>query len=946
MKINIAFIRSKVARRVVWLFFLSTLLPIATIAFFSLTYVTDMLTNQSYRQLQHASKLYGMAVMERLLSVDSKLRDLSESLQTRALVLADKTTRLDVRHRLDAVHAANAEQIDKLSLESVPDASLGPVHYGADGKSKSYIYSHKSQNGTPEIYLRRIVAGQKGHTILTLVAELNNKYIWGDKDRLPFSTFLCVVAKNGQVLFCPFSHYKALLAKLEESTDKPEVRKLTWTNIDGENLAVAWDLFLDSNFSGSDWRIISSREKAVALLPVYAYHKIFPLVIVSSILVVLLLSLILVRRIMLPLEQLVGATRRLAKYEFGAPVVVNSKDEFGELSESFNTMAFRLEKQFNALRILSEIDRVILTCPDPEVILANIFETANKIIACDVVSVLLVDKTDATSASMYIKEVTAHTPASLEKTTIPEGEAAKLLSWEGVQRFDLRTESSRMLEPLVKRGVVIAQLVPILGEGQIRAIFCLGYRRDVFDENEDSGIVRDIIDRLAVTLATADRDEKLYRQAHFDYITGLPNRQLFNDRLEQHINQARRKKERAAILYIDLDRFKNINDSLGHASGDKLLHQVADRMRSCVRETDTVSRLGGDEFVILLSSVSSPQDAGYVAENIINTISKPYFISAREIFINASVGIAVYPDDGNNNKELLAHADAAMHHAKDSGRGTYKYFEESMNKELMLRMEMETAMRYALERDEFHLYYQPQIDLQTGKVMALEALIRWDHPELGAITPSRFIPLAEECGLIEPIGEWVLRTACRQYQQWRDTHIAPARLAVNISSRQFMRENFINIVEHAIADNKMSPNELELEITESLLMDESVNTRAIFERLAALDVQLAIDDFGTGYSSLSYLKRFAVHTLKIDRAFTKDIPTDAQATTLTLSIIAMAHALGMEVIAEGVENVEQLELLRQHQCDGVQGNYFSQPLSLDQLTEFLKQQPLLEKLRN
>lgn len=938
MKFNFAFIRSKVARRVVWLFFLSTLLPTAAITYFSFTYVTELLTDQSYKQLQHASKLYGMAVMDRLLSADDKLRGLTASLSASGFAQTISKAKTIQPPDIAGLKINNEKQIDKLFLQSVPVSSLRPVQYGADGKRKSYLFSRKNQDGVSKLYLRRILAKGKGNTVTTMVAELSSRYIWGDKNRLPFSTYLCVIDKTGRVLFCPFPHHQALLAKLDRVPAQPEPRKLTWKNSDGDNLAVAWDLFINSNFSGPGWVIISSRQKAEALMPVYAYQKIFPLVIAFSLLVVLLLSLVQVRRIMLPLEKLVGATRRLAKYEFDAPVRVKSKDEFGELSESFNTMAYRLEKQFNALKILSDIDRLILTCPDPEVVLANIFETAHKIIECDVMAVLMMDEADPATASMYLKEVGASSPVSLENISIPMGELSKLRDVEGTQYIELHGQSWRMLDPLIRHAVKIVQLTPILRDGQIKAIFCLGYRTPYIIGDEETGVVSDIIDRLAVTLATADRDERLYRQAHFDYLTGLPNRQLFNDRLEQHIVQARRKNELAAILYVDLDRFKNINDSLGHASGDNLLRQVAERMRGCVRETDTVSRLGGDEFVILLSNVSMAKDAGYIAENIIKTISKPYFISAREIFINTSIGIALYPDDGESNKELLAHADAALYHAKESGRGSYKYFEESMNRELMRRIEMETAMRHALERNEFELYYQPQIDSFSGKVKAVEALIRWNHPQLGEITPSQFIPLAEECGLIEPIGEWVLRTACRQFRKWHNMQIAPAKLAVNISSRQFMRENFIAIVEQAIIDTKIAANWLELEITESLLLDENVNTKAIFEKLATFGVQLAIDDFGTGYSSLSYLKRFAVQTLKIDRAFTKDIPDDVQATTLTLSIIAMAHALNMQVVAEGVENPRQLELLREHQCDLMQGNYFSLPLSVKQMGDYLRRQ--------
>ncbi len=929
MRFNFAFYRSKVARRVIWLFFISTLVPIAVTAFYSFTYVTDLLVQQSYKQLQHASKLYGMAVLDRLLLVDNKLRKLSQLHQDE--VLADQNGH--VLKIFDTEH-----QIDALRLEMVPADRLPLDYQNAQTENKSILFSKSGIDGGAKLYLRRVTTIVKNNKVVTLVAELNNNFLWGNKDSLPFSTFLCVIDDNGKVLFCPNQSYKALQEKVREMSGQADSRRLSWNNNDGKNLAVAWGLFIKSNFYGTDWKIISSRSESEALLPVYAYHKIFPLIILFSLLTVLLLSLIQVRRIMFPLERLVGATRRLARYEFGEKVNVDTKDEFGELGDSFNIMAARLEKQFNILKVLSDIDHLILTYPDLDVVLANIFDTAHKIISCDFMVITLLDKSDTTAGWTYIKDVGDNRPAVVEKAKLPSSEVNQLLTYEDVKLQDLKTQPLQCLQTIINQGVTTAQTCPILLNGGLRAIFSLGYRSDLTEKVEEPDSVRDIIDRLAVALATADRDEKLYRQAHFDFLTDLPNRQLFNDRLEQHIIRARRNKERAAILYIDLDRFKNINDSLGHASGDKLLRKVAERMRNCVRETDTVSRLGGDEFVILLSSVSSPKDAGYIAEHIISEISRPYVINAREIFINASVGIVIYPEDGVDNKSLLAHADAAMYHAKESGRGRYKFFEESMNKELVHRIEMETALRHALERDEFCLYYQPQIDLGSGRVNAVEALIRWNHPDIGLVTPAQFISLAEDCGLIEPIGEWVLQNACSQFQEWRKKNIAPEKLAVNISSRQFMRENFIDTVEKTISSTGMLPQSLELEITESLLLDESVNTKSMFNKLCAMGVQLAIDDFGTGYSSLGYLKRFSVHTLKIDRAFTRDIPGDEQATTLTLSIIAMAHALNMEVVAEGVEFREQLELLREHKCDFVQGNYFSVPLTADDLVRYLDEQ--------
>lgn len=944
MKFDLAFIRSNVARRVVLLFFLSSILPIVAIAFFSFTYISDLLTKQAYIQLQHSSKLYGMAVMDRLTYVDNELGELSQHLASVSFTDASKETLLSVQRRMDRMSNSNSNQLDKISLKFYPESSFGPARFNTSGQSKSYLFSRKDKNGVTHIYIRQLLGKGYGDTMATLVAKLNNEYVWGNKNRLPFSTFLCVISDSGQELFCPNTRYQAVLDALNRTVGQRDPRKLSWHEADGENLGVAWDLFTNSRFSGQGWKIISSRKKSEALLPVLAYQKIFPLVIAFALLVVLFLSTIQIRRIMLPLERLVGATRRLARYEFDEPVNVSGKDEFSELSKSFNTMAFRLEKQLNILKILSDIDHLILTCPDPEVVLARIMETADKIISCKFIAVYLLDKSVARNATVHIRQMPDSIPLRLQNLAIPEYEITELESHDSDFRVDLQQEVKKMYAPLARKGVDNLLSRTIVLNKHVRAVFCLCYRDGEIEDPEDSAIVGDLIDRLAVTLATADRDEKLYRQAHFDYLTGLPNRQLFNDRLQQHIIQARRKREQTAILYVDLDRFKNINDSLGHASGDTLLRQVSERMKQCVRESDTVSRLGGDEFVILLANINSPPDAGTIAENIITAVSQPFFISAREIFINTSIGIAVYPDDGESNKELLAHADAAMYHAKEGGRGTYRFFEESMNLELVQRIEMETAMRYALERGEFELYYQPQINLKSGKVFAVEALIRWRHPELGLLTPINFISLAEDCGLIEPIGEWVLRRACEQYKQWRDEKIAPERLAVNISSRQFMRDNFIDVLKQTMRETGVSPSELELEITESLLLNENLNTRRIFDRLEALGVHLAIDDFGTGYSSLSYLKRFAVQTLKIDRSFTQEVPDDEQATTLTLSIIAMAHALNMQVVAEGVENLSQLNLMREHDCDCVQGNYFTEALSVENISRYLEQHTVFPRV--
>lgn len=938
MASRLGLIHNKVARRVILLFFLSALIPIILTAVFAFTYINDLLLDQSHKELQREAKLYGMSVLDRLLVIDNKMHNIADQVDSTYRKDPNRNLASLAKARISSERQKYDSQIDNLSIEILKENGSGKIEIAPDRDHKTILYSKSDNAGIVRVYLRRVITLDKNNTTISILAELNNNFLWGDKDNLPFASFICVTDSSGIVLFCPYPDSNILLNQFKKSGAREEVRAITWTGNEGKNLAVAWDLFTQSRFTGKTWQIITSKPETEALSPVYAFRKFFPGVIAFSILVVLLLSMMQIRRSMLPLKQLVMATRRLANYEFGEVVDVKSDDEFKELADSFNTMADRLKKQFSELEILSEIDTLLLTYPDMDVVISRIFDSAKNIIPCDFIAITLVDKTSPEVGFTYIKEMAARTTPYIEKTVIPTAEADKLLAQGESRLVDLKTQAWHILEPLAKYGIVTARICPIRVDEKLRAIFSLGYRTNSVVNSQDAGCAHGIIDRLGVALATTDRDEKLYHQAHYDHLTGLPNRKLFNERLDEYINNATRRNEHAALLYINLDRFKNINDTLGHTGGDKLLLEVGERLRNYARPADIISRLGGDEFAILLTNISSGTDAISLADNISKGMLRPFQIQSREIFVNISIGIAVYPADGNDGKTLLAHADAALYHAKERGRGRYMFFEDTMNQEIMRRMELETAMRHALSREQFTLYYQPKIDLRTGSLVGVEALIRWNHPELGFVRPDQFIPIAEECGLIEPIGDWVLRTACAQFKQWRGMNISPARLAVNISSRQFMQADFVDSINKIIISTGMLPDELELEITESLLMDLRINTKLIFSELATMGVRIAIDDFGTGYSSLGYLKRFPVHTLKIDRSFIHDIPADTQATTLTLSIIAMAQALNMEVIAEGVESKQQIDVLRSSGCNFVQGFYYYKPTPADEMTSLLMQQ--------
>ena len=424
--------------------------------------------------------------------------------------------------------------------------------------------------------------------------------------------------------------------------------------------------------------------------------------------------------------------------------------------------------------------------------------------------------------------------------------------------------------------------------------------------------------------------------AEHDFLTGLPNRKLLNDRVGQAIALARRHMRQVAVLFLDLDGFKHINDSLGHPTGDKLLQSIARRLVDCVRGSDTVSRQGGDEFVVLLSEMQQSEDAAAAARRMLEAVAEAHSIDQHDLHVTTSIGVSVYPDDGLDAETLIKNADTAMYQAKENGRQSYQFFKSAMNVRAVERQSIEECLRRALERQEFALHYQPKVNLRTGAITGAEALIRWTHPTRGSVSPAQFIPVAEDCGLILPIGAWVLREACAQARAWVDAGLPVTTMAVNVSAMEFRDENFLDGLFATLGETGLDPRCLELELTESVLMKRAESTASILQTLRERGVQVAIDDFGTGYSSLSYLRKFPVDALKIDQSFIRQISTAGEDTTIVTAVIGMAQSLKLRVVAEGVETQEELTFLQAHQCDEAQGHYFSPPLLPQQFARLLR----------
>jgi diguanylate cyclase (GGDEF)-like protein/PAS domain S-box-containing protein len=558
-------------------------------------------------------------------------------------------------------------------------------------------------------------------------------------------------------------------------------------------------------------------------------------------------------------------------------------------------------------------------------------DTLNSI--CD--SVICIDTSDKITFLNPVAEAT--TGWSLQKAAgMPLSEVIRLLDSAGQE---MESYSARMdVGDITSES---SNSIMVTSEGKEIAIeYSLAPIHDVFRQVIGGVyVIRDV----SVSRATA---MQIIHSAHHDYLTGLPNRTLLNDRIGRAIAQAQRSKKKVVVLFLDLDGFKHVNDSLGHPVGDKLLQSVGKRLSDCIRTGDTVSRQGGDEFIVLLTEVTELMDASVKAGKILKALAEAHSTDHHELHVTGSIGISVYPDDGVDAETLIKNADTAMYQAKANGRQSYQFFKSAMNVRAVERQSIEEGLRRALNQGELELHFQPKVNLKTRTITGAEALLRWTHPTKGSVSPAEFISVAEDSGLIVPIGSWVLREACKQAHAWADAGLPPLTIAVNVSAMEFANDDFLENAFSILQETGMSPNRLELELTESVLMKHVESAVSVLQALRNKGIRVAVDDFGTGYSSLSYLRKFPVDALKIDKSFTSQISSDGEDSIIVKAVIAMAHSLKLKVIAEGVETLDQLQFLCAHRCDEAQGYHFSRPLPAGQFATMLKAGMLVPEYTN
>jgi diguanylate cyclase (GGDEF)-like protein len=869
-----------VAARTFALFCLCAIVPIVVSAIVADRIVRTKLRDDAAIRLESTSKSFGLLVFERLRQTDEALTDLAE------LGLAGRLAFDDIR----SLRSSHFEVIDVVADDATSAARLGA--------RPTSLSLHGTQ-------VRLTVIEARGSRSVRITATVDSSYLWNPDAVYLDSMRICVRGPNAEVLQCVG----------EDARQAGD----TTRSLTGE-----WSLFLAPRYGVPAWSVRTEQPSTVALSALDSLERTLPLVTLIGIGIAFLLSTVQIRRSHRPLALLVDAVEHMGRRGLHRHVAIDSKDEYGNLARAFNRMTGSLAQQFELFRTLAQIDRMILEDPSTHILVEKILPALPSLLRAPVVAVA-VAAGDGRSITLWWSSTSAPTVSHLETDELT------LVALAG--QIDVRIPA---LAGLVAHGnLQLLYGLPIEVEGHLRGVLLLA---DPESRGNSTRHARAFARRFAVALGSEQRRTALLKQAYYDGLTGLPNRQLFKDRLEREIAHAKRTHTQVAIIYIDLDRFKNVNDSLGHSAGDDLLLGVSQRLVSQLRESDTLARLGGDEFVVI-APAPEEQPAHVLAERLQAALREPIVVQGATCFAQASIGLALYPQDGSDAEGLLRSADIAMYRSKAAGPSGITYFEEAMNRDAQRRLQIEQRLREALRAGELSLEYQAKINLNDGSLAGFEALARWKDSQLGVVPPNEFIAVAEECGLIEELGVWVLHEACSTFQKLRTQGIDLGQMSVNVSMRQLRDDRFVNEVRDALMRHAMSAEALEIEVTESTLAGNHREVSGLLESLRRTGVRIAIDDFGTGYSSMSVLAELPTDALKIDRSFVVESASQGSSRSVIEAIISIAHVLGKVTVAEGVETIDQVRALRQLGCDFAQGYFFAKPVPAEDLSAVVARAP-------
>jgi len=906
---------TRITRRVMGLFMLCALLPVTATLLLAYDRVQSALLSQRVALLRGTANGYGMSLIDRL--------GVAESLGS--YVAAEMAAGRPLPRVAYEGYFRNTLALHPSTVQPALGRTGGPTD--ADQPGTRRLHVARSRSGESAVWL--VVRAASGPPV---ALEIDPAFLWRDDSDLPFGTDVCVLDAGSTPLHCSHPPSEVSLLAIRQRVAEQGKGDVDWVDGGARHLGSFSEIFLRGRYAIDSWTVFATQPEEEALAPVEALKHVIVPVVVLGLLFATLLGLVQVRRTLGPLKELSDATARIAVRDFDVRLDARRDDEFGALARAFNAMCARLAVQFKALLAHAEIDAVILSSVDLPRIAAIVLKRIAELVSSDRRFLLLADPATPGAYRLYSETYEGSDGIRMQ---VADDDARRLLASRNGVHFAVSDEWARINALASLPGKNLFVLAIPLGADLGGAII-LGYDDERRPAGGDLSLLWKLADRVAVALATAKRDLELQRRANYDALTGLPNRVLGTEALERAVAQAARQQRVLAVLFVDLDGFSDVNDSLGHQAGDELLGQAAARLRETVRKSDIVCRLGGDEFAVTLPELADPADAAIAARNLVAHISEPFRLAAGEAFVSASVGIALFPADAKKAEELLRHADLAMYNAKQAGRGQVAFFQASMNEEVHRRIELDRELREALDVRQFELHYQPQLDLRSGQVCAAEALIRWRHPVRGLVQPGEFIPFAESSGLIEPIGRWVLEAACAQFAEWRAQQLPLEYISVNVSPRQFRRPGLPALIAETLQRYGLPAGVLHLEITESAFSDDQTVTNASFTALTTLGMPLELDDFGTGYSSLARLQHVPVAAVKLDRSFIERIARNAGAQAVVRAAIEMSHALGKFVVAEGVEEKAQLDLLAEMRCDIVQGFLLSPAMPPEVFSQFVQ----------
>ena len=940
--IDNSFIQSKFSRRIFLIFVSATVLPILVIALLSFNHVSKQLREQSHKQSHHVSKAIGMELIRNLILASDELGKISHDLRTAIDPDNDETLQntLAGLNRNSAISLISTNGTITSLLGNTGDApALTEKQKKHLSFGKTVARLRKDKNGEIDILMFRSVdTEQAAHGIL--FSQVTKEPFLEARNLLPNTARLVVLTPSNNVLFSGQDIPQSLISAIKPQLDTEISGQFRWGYEEQEQLASYWEVFTGEAFELPYLVVIVSEDEAGVLAPIAEFRNIYVPAVILAMLLISFFAVKQIRRKLAPLVALRDATQRLANGEFNSQVEITSDDELAQLGNAFNSMAGKLGQQFTSLSTMADIDRLILSSFDADYIVTTVLGHAGQLTPCLSAAIIELDEHKTGECKLSVQSADNGDEISEQYLQISSADIQVLHESPEHLLISHTEHHPSFMDTLVHKGTSTFLLLPLFIKQRLTAVILLTYPDFHLIENEEKEQLRKFADHVAVALSNASWEEKLYHQAHYDTLTNLPNRVLLHDRLEQAIARAQRNKSHAAVIFIDLDRFKLINDSMGHAEGDKLLKNISGLLTNSVRSVDTVIRFGGDEFVIVIpdmdSTINIVSELGSIADKILANTGNRIELQNRKIHTGMSIGIAVYPEDGETPDELVKNADAAMYHAKEQGRGCYRFYAPELNEDAMHRVAMEQELHQALENEEFRLVYQPKVDCMSGRLIGAEALIRWHHPERGLVPPDEFIGIAEETGLIREIGEWVLWEACRQTKEWLDASLPPLRVAINVSPLQFRKDDMASKVELILQSFQLPADVIELEVTEGAVMENTETSIRKLHDLHDMGIRLSIDDFGTGYSSLSYLGKLPIHALKIDQSFIMDMTEDKNARAIVSSTIFLAHKLGLEVVAEGVETEEQKDILQEWHCDELQGYLISKPLPADRFAALLE----------